>query len=278
MKKVNIVIIVVIFIAFINKIYASQKIDVNLYTNTNQINENDTVQINIDLGNLDREKSIKCISAYLYFDKAVFENLSNKDILVNNKFINDCYDENIKKLYCDNTLKLNNNYNLLTINLRVKENVNVNSGYFELKQLYIIDENNKKIDFNDKSIKFKISPNYANDTDKASNVGNISNIKNVNSISNIDNAKVSSLSNMENLDKFENIFNVPIIPNIPKVFSIPFEGMWIIIYSFIIVIAFRVIVSIIYKTSLRIHIKYKQISQIKRIDKIFKNINTRIIE
>lgn len=278
MKKVNIAIIVVLFIAFINKIYASQKVDVNLYTNTNQINENDSIQIKVDLSNLDNEVKLKCICAYLYADKSIFESLSNEDILVNNKFINDCYDENIKKLYYDNTLKLNNNSNLLTINLKVKENVKVSSGYFELKQLYFIDENNKKIDFSDKSIKISISQNYANDTDKVTYVTNISNTKNVKSISNIDNASVSSLPEIKNLDKFNTVFNIPIISNIPKVFSIPFEGMWIIVYSFIIVIGFRVIVSAIYKILLRISRKYRKICQIKRMDKIFKNINTKIVD
>lgn len=276
MKKVNIAIIVVMFIVCINEIYASQKVDVDMHTVTSQISENSSVQININLNNLDNEIYVKSVSAYLYFNKTVFEDLTNEDIYINNRVSKDYYDQSSKKLYYNNSFKLNNSTNLLTINLKVKENVKIDSGYFELKQLCLVDENNNKIDFSDKSLSFKIS--NSNNNNKLNNIDSISSINSINNIENIGNIITSSLPQIKNLDKFENIFNIPIISNIPKIFTIPLEGMWIIVYSFIIVIGFRVIVSVIYKTLLRVSRKYRQISQIKRMDKIFKNINTKIVD
>ena len=276
MKKLNVAIIVVIFTAFINNVYALQEVNVNLYTNTNQIRESDNIQINIDLTNYDNEVKLKCICGYLYADKSIFESLTKEDILVNNKIVEDCYDENNKKIYYYNTLKLNNSSNLLTINLKVKENVNINSGYFEFKQLYLIDENNEKIDFSDKSIKFNIIQKYEGNTKEENNTSSQLNISNTDNISNIDNINI--LPKVENVDNLKNIFNIPISSKLPKIFTIPFEGIWIIIYSFFIVISFRIVIAIIYKISIKVIKRYVKISKLKKIDKLFKNIDPKIVD
>lgn len=264
MKKFNVVIIVVMCIMFLNSIYASQNAQIDVSTNKNKVVRNDKVQIKVILKNLDDDIYVKNICGYIDYDKAVFENVTNNDIRINNRIFKDSYNENSRKIFTNTTLKLGENINILTINLKVKDNVKVGSGYVSLKQFYIMDENYNKIEFSEKNIKFSISNNYSN-TNNAS-------------IGNPFTAISDTISANGIMDTMKDKFNIPILDNFSKVLSIPLEGTWIIVYSFLAVILFRILVVIMYKGGVSFTQRLKRMGQIRRMDKIFKSINSKIVE
>lgn len=251
MKKLNVVIIVVMCVVFFNNVYASQKVAMEVLTSKNNVCKNDNIQVKVILKNLDKNICAKNISGYIDYDKSVFETVTNNDIYINNRILKDSYNEVSKKIFTSTNLKLSNNANVLTIKLKVKENVRVNYGYVYIKQLYIIDENYKKIEINNKNIKFTISNTINNDS------SNLLNNLSINGITNNMSQQVSR----------------PILENFSKILSIPLEGTCIIVYSFLAVILFRVFVGIVYKGSLNFFQRFRRIGQIRRLNKIFKSIN-----
>lgn len=250
-KKVRkaIVYFVMLFCLFNKVIATTHPIEIKFGITKNILDCNEQVEATLYLQNIKEAIKIKEIHAYLDYDQAVFETVHEDDVKIFGVSISNTFHERSKKMIQKCDLEIKGNVAAIQVNLKVKEQTKVKQGYIYLRQLYLIDENNEKIELNDCELAVKVKQN--------------------NPLLNSSKKIADTMENSMTQDRLDS--NYILFQNI-NLLKIPVEGFAIILYSLIVVVMFHFFV----KTVIQL-LKYckeyiSRKNSNRRAEQIIKNI------
>lgn len=103
-------------------------------TSSSKLKAGDTVTINVNLTSINAGEGIDTITASINYDSNVFEDLASSDLTANNEWT-PSYAASTKILTLQKNSKVKAAETVLTIKLKVKDTINVNSTTVALKEI-----------------------------------------------------------------------------------------------------------------------------------------------
>lgn len=133
--KVITSVIVIAMIIMISTMVSAYSVGINL-SSSSKLKAGETVTVTVNLGTIDAGNGINTITAELSYDKNVFETLATSNITANNEWT-PTYAANTNMLTLTKASKVKTGESVLTINLKVKNTISVNSTTINLGDIVV---------------------------------------------------------------------------------------------------------------------------------------------
>lgn len=166
--KVITSVIVIAMIIMISTMVSAYSVGINL-SSSSKLKAGETVTVTVNLGTIDAGNGINTITAELNYDKNVFETLSTSNITANNEWT-PTYAASTNMLTLTKASKVKSGESVLTINLKVKNTISVNSTTINLGDIVVSggkvqDGGTGDIDVNSTSITINVNSSATTTTE-----------------------------------------------------------------------------------------------------------------